>query len=347
MKKKYSLELSIIIVNWNGYENLKTCLQSLQKAELPTKLEIIIVDNGSQDKSVPYIKELQKSNSSIRLASLKENLGFAEGNNVGFFQAKGEYILFLNNDTLVSKTFYRMLKAKIESDPHIGGVQPKISMYPKIDFIDSVGSYFLTTGFLYHKGHNKKDKKLYNVSSKIFSMKGACMLFKHSVLDAVGVFDKKYFAYFEETDLCHRVILSGYDIWYEPTSQIYHKGGETAKKLPSAFVQFHSYKNRIYTILKNFEVVTIIKVIPLHIIYCLIISLVYLFTLQFSLSVAIVKAVFWNLTSINAIREERKSIATIRKRNDKDYLDELKRNVGFNYYYHLFTTSLAGYKEVV
>lgn len=337
-------QVSIIIVNWNGYKNIKECLISILKCSYPN-FEIIIVDNGSVDRSVSYIKNMAVKYGNIRLIENKKNVGYAEGNNLGFKRAKGKMILFLNNDTLVDKDFLNILVNKLISDKSIGAVQPKILNYPKSNIIDSVGSYFLNTGFLYHFGHNKKDHKRYQTISEIFSMKGACMLFKKSVINKIGLFENNYFAYFEETDLCHRAILAGYTIYYVPSAVIYHKGGGTASKLPSEFIQFHSYKNRIYTYLKNFELLTIIKILPIHITYCLLISSVYFFTFKFSLSYAILKAIGWNIMNLKMIKKKRKEIQRLRKSNDNIYLSRLTRKVGFNYYYHLFATSLAGYRD--
>jgi GT2 family glycosyltransferase len=260
-------------------------------------------------------------------------------------KAKGELILFLNNDTIVDKNFLIPLIDKLISDKSIAAVQPKILCYPQIEIIDSVGSYFLNTGFLYHYGHNKYDQKKYNVQSEIFSMKGACMLFKKSVLNEIGMFDNKYFAYFEETDLCHRAWLAGYKIMYVPASKIYHKGGQTAKFLPDALLEYHANKNRLYTYMKNFEFSYLIKIIPLHIFFLELSACVYLILLKFSLFLTIQRAIWWNIKNIHTLRIDRREIQKIKKTSNSIFLPHLTKKVGLTYYYHLLATALAGYKD--
>ncbi|MCL5432854.1 MAG: glycosyltransferase family 2 protein [Patescibacteria group bacterium] len=341
--KKNKKKVSVIIVNWNNINNLKECLYSLKKIKYKN-IEIIIVDNGSKDGTLEYLAKEKKSNGNLIVIRNKKNLGFAEGNNIGYSLSTGEYILFLNNDTIVDDNFLGPLVEKLHN-PSIGGVQPKILSYPRKDIIDSIGSYLLNSGFLYHFGHNKPDAKKYNRGAEIFSMKGACMLLKKDVIEKVGLFDKNYFAYFEETDLCHRVWLSGSKIYYVSHSVIYHKGGETAKELDVSFIQFHSYKNRIWTYLKNLEIKTIIKIIPVHILFCEVITILYIFTLKFSLAFAVQKAIVWNLFNIDRLLIERKKIKAIRKVPDKFFTPNITRRVRISYYYHLFVSSLSGYKD--
>lgn len=336
-------KVSIIILNYNEPELTVQCLESVLKIEYPN-FKIILVDNGSQD--ISYLKShiaKFKTNKKIELIENKKNLGYAEGNNIGYEKATGDLILFLNNDVIVDKDFLAPLVAALISNEKIGAVQPKILMLPKRDTIDSIGSYFLTSGFLYHFGHNKKDQEKYQHQAEIFTMKGACMLFKKSVLKKIGVFDRDYFAYYEETDLCQRTWIAGYKILYIPASTIYHKGGQTSNKLPSDFVQFHSYKNRIFTHCKNLEIGTLVKVFPSHIALCTFASIMYCFTGKFSLAYCIQKSILWNLFNLKTILKRRQEIKNLRKVGDNDYLPNVTKKVRASYYYHLFTTALAGY----
>lgn len=341
--------VSIIIVNFNGVSVLPACFDSLLKLKTSAVVDIIVVDNNSKDDSIGLINEYNKrfATKKILLKTIKnkQNDGFAEGNNIGYKASKGDYVLFLNSDTVVEPDFLNPLLQTLK-DKKIGGVQPRMMQMEPHDYIDSIGSYFLNTGFLYHKGHNKPVQKKYLKKDMIFSMKGACMLIKREVLEQVGVFDIDYFAYFEETDLCHRIWLAGYSIYYCPESVIFHKGGSTANYLPSGFILFHSYKNRIYTFLKNFEIITLIKILPIHIILCEIISLLYSATGKINLFISLQKALLWNLQNIGKISTSRNNIQhNIRKVKDKEYLAVIEKTVRWDYYYHLFTTSLRGYRD--
>ncbi len=336
--------VSIIIVNWNGLSQMEECLDSLSKISYKN-YEVIVSDNGSTDGSLQYFTKIKNKFPKLLIIKNGKNLGFAEGNNIGLENSKGTLILLLNNDVLVSPGFLEPLVKRLSIDKKVGGIQPKIMSYPKKEIIDSVGSYLLDTGFLYHFGHNKPDNPKYNKEKEIFSMKGACMLFRKSVLDRTGFFDKDYFAYFEETDLCQRIWILGYKVLYTSTSKIYHKGGETAKKLNNSFVLYHSYKNRIYTYLKNLELKTILLVLPVHLIFCELASIVYFLTFQLSAAIAIQKAIFWNLLNLRKVKKGREFINSIRKISDSSYLPKVTRRVRVSYYYHLFTTALAGYND--
>lgn len=344
--KKPLFDVSFIIVNWNGKKNLETCLREVFKIKTKYTYEIVIVDNGSIDDSVSYLKNLVKSRNNIQLVLNKKNLGYAGGNNTGIIVTRGKILLLLNNDTYVEKNFLDPLVDFLLKNKKVAGVQPKIMNYPNKDIVDSVGSYFINTGFLYHIGHNKKSSnKKFNNSSEVFTMKGACMAFKREVLCEVGIFDDSYFAYFEETDLCQRMLMAGYKISYVPNSTIYHMGGETSKHLASSFVQYHSYKNRIRTYLKNFELKTLVWILPVHIIMCEIVSVMYLITFKFSLFLSIQRAFWWNFVGLRSLIKERKKIKRMKKVTDKEYLPGITKQVRWSYYYHLFATALSGYDE--
>jgi GT2 family glycosyltransferase len=258
------LDVSVIIVNRNGKQITLECLNSLKKERVK---EIILVDNASTDRSVEAVKKFaQKENLPLQIIKNSKNNGFAEANNQGFEVASGKYILFLNNDTLVTRNFLKPLIQALEKKKKLAAVQPLI-VFPN-GTIDSVGSYFTSTGFLYHRAHRQKPSAGTLLAHQVYTLKGACMLWKKSVLDKLGVFDESYFAYFEETELCHRAINNGYEVAYIPDSQITHYGGFTSNKMNQAFVQFHNAQNRVLTYFKHLPLHTLIQVIPLHILLC-------------------------------------------------------------------------------
>src|SRR3990167_8114157 len=151
-------KVSIIIVSWNGLNFLKNCLKSLYKIDYPN-FEVIIVDNGSFDNSIEYIK---RNYPQVKLITNRRNVGFAEANNIGYKVADGKYILFLNNDTTVTKSFLTNLIKVIEEEKDLGGVQAKILTMSDKRRLDSAGSFLTNTGFLYHYGYNQLDSSRYN-----------------------------------------------------------------------------------------------------------------------------------------------------------------------------------------
>ncbi len=341
--------VSVIIVNFNGAEYIERCLTVFKKFT-PTSydLEIVFVDNASSDNSIEVLHAvIATSNLSVNLIKSPTNTGFALGNNIGIEKANGKYLLFLNTDTEAQEDFLDPLVKRLESDPNIAAVQPAIFMKDRSNVIDSIGSYFISSGFLYHPGHNKESQKRHMFASKVFSMKGACMLFRKDVIDKLGALNPNFFAYFEETDLCIRTLIAGYEIWFEPSAKIYHKGGGTSQKFSSEFVLFHSYKNRIFCYITNFEISTLIRLLPIHIFLNCVVALGYLLILKPRLTKAILAGFFWNLSNIPLIKKTRSEIQSHRKIHDNDYLPLLTRRVNISYYFHLFFTSLAGYKDEI
>ncbi len=340
-------KVSVIIINWNGIEYLKKCLPSLYKQKYKN-IETIVVDNASKDSSVEFIK---KNYPKIKIIINKENLGFAEANNIGYVNATGEYILLLNNDTEVTSDFLVNLVNVFEKDKNeeIGAVQSKILLMDTPDTLDAVGAFLTPTGFLYHYGIGKKDSAKYNKQINLYTAKGACMMIRRNVIEEVLVdnemFDSKYFAYFEETDLCHRIWLSGYRIVYVPDSIIYHKNGGTSSKMNNVFIQFHSFKNRINSYTKNFGIILLLTFMPLHLLFCEAFAFFALLRMNGKLFWAIQREIYWNIENLRNTLHKRKYIQSIiRKKQDSEIKKYIMRPVRLSYYYHL-TFDISKYEE--
>jgi len=336
--------VSIIIVNWNSRENLKECLESLFKISYKN-YEVIMVDNGSTDDSVKFV---EKKFPKVIIVKSKVNLGFAGGNNLGFRESRGKYILLLNNDTIVPPNFLGKLVDFMKKRSDVGIVQPRILFHrPNTDLhhkINSVGSFFLSTGFLYHLDYGKKDYKK-NTPYEILSAYGACFLARKSLIDKIGLFDDNYFAYFEETDLSQRVWLSGSKVMVDPSSTIYHKGAKTSQKLPTAFIQYHSFKNRLQTYLKNLSFTNLFKIFIPHLLICEVSSILYFFVGKPDYTLAIQKAIFWNLLNLEKILKKRHITQEFRRIEDDEFISKLTKKVKLRYYYFLSRGELEKYND--
>ena len=275
-------------------------------------------------------------------------MGFAGGNNAGYTLAKGEYVLLLNNDTTVTKSFVSEMVRVLDSDRKIGGVQGKLRSMDYPDRLDSIGAFLTNTGFLYHYRYFQKDLKKFDREIALYTSKGACMMFRKKVIEQVGLFDDDFFAYFEESDFCHRVWLAGYSIVYAPKSIIYHKVGGTANSMNNAFIQYHSFKNRINSYLKNLGTWELVKILPLHLLLCEVAALGFVIKGRPGLFFAIQKAIWWNIISLQQTLKKRSFVQqSIRKVKDADFIHRVKINPGISYYYSLFTKSLIGYKDTM
>lgn len=328
--------VSIVIVSWNGLRWLPECFGTLYKQNYKN-FEIIFVDNASNDGSVFWVK---KHYSKTQILVNKKNLGFAEGNNVGYRKARGDYILFLNNDTRVGKTFLTELVKVLESDEAIGGVQSKILLMDRPDIHDSVGAFLTPTGFLYHYGFGKKDQPKYDTQIDLYTAKGACMMFKKNVLSSIAIngdiFDPDYFAYFEESDMCHRIWLAGYRIVYAYKSVIHHKMGATSGGMDNSFIQYHSFKNRIRSYLKNFGALWLFTILPVHLLFCELYAFVSYIRGNWALGWAIERAYWWNIRNLGKTVALREFIQKrIRKVTDSEISALILKRPPVRYYTNL------------
>ena len=248
------MKLSIIIPHHNGEELLYNCLQSLLNHISIQDFEIIVVDNGSTDNSVVKAKEKFPS---INLLTSKTNLGYSGGCNFGAKNAKGEYIIFLNNDTFHTKNWIEELISFLDKNPQAGAAQPKILNAIKRDTFDyagGAGGYIDKYCFPFVRGRIfnslEKDSKQYDDIKKIFWASGAAFIIRSELLQQLNYFDNIYFAYMEEIDLCWRLQALGLGVWNVPTSIIYHYGKQTIKE--NTFTSHYlNHRNSWILFLKN------------------------------------------------------------------------------------------------
>lgn len=313
--------VSVIIVNWNGGEVFTNCLESLGRIDYP-RWELIVVDNGSTD-------------GTEKKATLKNktNQGFAPANNQGVKIAKGEYILLLNNDTKVKKDFLTKMVIRMERDNFIGVVQPKIFMMDKVGYLDNAGSFLTRIGFLEHWGFGQKDSNEFSKEREIFSAKGACMLIRREVIEKIGLFDDDFISYFEESDFCWRVWLLGYKVIFYPDAQIYHKIGFTIRRLDVGNINFHYYKNRITSLVKNLGTLNLFIIVPIHVFISFGIAILFLVRGNINNSTLILKAIFWNVINLSVSLKKRKDIQEDRKMSDGELFSKLGRPVNFEKFF--------------
>lgn len=338
MHKKYMSKtkpkVSIVVLNYNGRKHTVDCLDSLVKISYKDK-EIILYNNGSVDDTGIVVK---KRFPEVKLIERVDNIGFCRGSNDALQYCRGKYILFLNNDTIVTKDFLTPLVTQMEKNSKIGVVQPKILFY-RSNKLQSGCAFFTNSGLLYYFGYDKNptDPK-YNVPLQLYSANGACMLVRKEVINKIKLFDEDYFSYVEETDFCHRALLSGYQIWYEPKAVIYHLGSMDNSKYKQSILLYNAFRNRITTYLKNLEAINLLKILPLIIAGYLFAAIIYFGFGKPKNSLAIFKALFYNIIHLERTLRKRKTIqGKYRQSKDKNFLPIVTRNPRINYYFSLFT----------
>ncbi len=239
--------VSVVIPNWNGLEYLKICLPSLKKQTYLDR-EVIVIDNGSSDGSVQYIKDKFPE---IKLVVLARNVGFAPAVNVGVNKSTGQYIVLINNDTKVDRNCLKYLVQAAQDHPEVGMVAAKMLNFYQPDRIDSTGDYIDVVGHANNIGLGQRDGPEFNLAGNVFLVTGGGGLFKREVFDRIGLFDEDYFAYFEDVDLCLRAQMVGFKGWYQPRAVIYHIHKATSNRHKS-LTEYWQFRNMTMTVLKDF-----------------------------------------------------------------------------------------------
>lgn len=239
---------SIIVVNWNGFEHLPICLDSLA-AQSFRDFEVILVDNGSADGSVAWVREHHPW---VRLVPLESNTGFATGNNRGLEHARGEYIITLNNDTRVEPDWLATLVRVAEAHPRAGMVGSRICSFVDPDVIDSLGMGICRDGMSRGRFRNRRWSSLRRSEVEEILFPSACAaLYRQEMLRETGFFDDDFFAYAEDADLGLRGQLAGWKAVLAGGAVVYHKYSQTAGGFSSFKVRLVE-RNHYWVALKNF-----------------------------------------------------------------------------------------------
>lgn len=246
--------LSIITVNYNGFKDTCELIESLPLND--ESLEVIVVDNASNNDEATDIA--QRFPQVIVIRS-HQNLGFAGGNNLGIQAAKGKYLFFINNDTLfrckkedVRRKMLQPLIDRLDSSPKIGMVCPKIRFSWGNQLIQYAGYTPLSQITLRNQsiGYGEDDHGQYDTPHPTPYAHGAAMMVKREVVEKAGIMPKCYFLYYEELDWSMMIRRTGYEIWYEPTSTIYHKESQTTGQ-QSPLRTFYITRNRLLFAKRN------------------------------------------------------------------------------------------------
>jgi GT2 family glycosyltransferase len=239
-------KVSILMLNFKGYEVTRDCLYSLRKIDYPC-FEIVLVDNGSGDGSS---ERFELEFPEVRLLRNATNLGFPAGNNVAIRDAlerNPDYLLLLNNDTHVAPDFLSRLISVAESDGKIGLVNPKILHFEPDDRIWFAGGFYKPwQSFGVVRGVNRKDVGKFNKTCEISFATGCALLVKTQVVQRIGLLDEVFFLGFEDMDWSVRAIQAGYKAFYVGSSVIWHKiSYDTKKNLGKPVKDFYSTRNSL------------------------------------------------------------------------------------------------------
>ena len=309
--------ISIIVVNYNGKHFLGECFVSLENLEYPRdKFEVILVDNASTDGSVHYVRETFPW---VNILQLDKNYGFCKPNNDGVNIANGEYVVFLNNDTAVTKEWLLELVKGALSEEQIASCASKMLYYDRRNVINTAGGKLTIIGGGFYKGYGDKDGSEYSKPEYTGFGCGAGVLVKKELFQHVGGFDEDYFASCEENDLGWKLWLYGYKVLYVPTAVMYHKESGTFGSR-STFESIKVYlitRNRLYNIVKNLEAKNVIRALFISLGFNLYRSIRYLAQGNFASIKSIVTAHLDFVKNLSKMLANRRVVQNNRKLPDK------------------------------
>lgn len=249
---------SVVIPNWNGKKFLAGCLDSLKQQTYPN-IEVIIVDNGSHDGSVEFLREKYPH---VRLITFEHNTGFSVAVNRGIKESLGQYVALLNNDTIVDPEWLSELVHALEEHSEAGSVGCKMLAYDDRGLLDGAGDGYRRGGLPGRIGHRERDTGRFDRPRYILGACGGAALYRRELFDVVGYLDEDYFAYLEDVDFGLRAQSAGFKCYYVPTAIVYHLGCGTTGSGYSALVVRLSAQNNWNTIIKNIPGKLILKFLP-------------------------------------------------------------------------------------
>lgn len=250
--------VSIITVNYNGYKDTCELVESFRQFE-DYPYEFIVVDNASPNGDG---EKLEKTLSDCGVIRSDKNIGFAGANNLGYGVAKGDYILYINNDIIITRPVLKALVERLGSDPRIGAVSPKIKYEYQRDTIQYAGyksanpiraSYQLV-------GLCQTDHAAFDHPLSTDAIHGACVMTSREVLEKAGPMTEAYFLFYEELDWSLQLHRHGYETWYEPAATVFHKESMTIKR-GSPLRLYYLTRSRILFVRRNLKGLSLIMAI--------------------------------------------------------------------------------------
>jgi len=283
--------LPIIVVNYNGLDDTIKCVESIMRSTIED-FKIYLVDNKSEGSDSLILSEKFSNNPKIKLILNTQNLGFGKAHNKvvsdHIQNLSWDYVALINNDAEVHKDCLRNAIESADKE-NVDVLSMKMIDYQDHNLMDSAGHKVLTNGEILPVGKNA-DTRLHDQSSLNIGASGGACLYKRSCIEEIGFFDPHFFVGYEDAELGMRAFVTGYKCMYCPDAIVYHKGGQTIKKVFDNQYAIQTFKNIRYTNYKLLPWPILIVIAPLKLIRLLLIIITCLISLRWSTAVVLIKA---------------------------------------------------------
>lgn len=244
--------VSVVVVNWNGEKFLKECIDAILDQTYPS-LELIVVDNGSTDSSLKILSSYEN----IRLIRNEDNKGFGTANNQALRIARGGFVGFVNNDTVLQPDWLASMLKPMRTGANVGMCAGKTMSYLHRDRIDNTGHLLYWDGINRGRGRMQEDRGQFDSAPDALIPSGCAGVFRKEMLDRIGGFDEDFFLYGDDMDLGLRGRLAGWECAFAPQAVAYHHySGSSGSYHPMKF--FYVERNRLWVVLKYFPLELIV-----------------------------------------------------------------------------------------
>ena len=253
-------QITVVIPNYNGASYIRACLDAM-RAQTRKGFRTIVVDNGSADASDRIVEKEYPEATLLRMGS---NTGFCGAVNAGI-RASGDadYVILLNNDTRADPDFVTCLYEEIRHDPRIFSAQARMLSMKDPSRIDDAGDLYCALGWAFSRGRGKCDTEQFRRKCRIFFSCAGAAIYRKDLLDELGLFDEKHFAYLEDADIGWHARILGYRNVYAPSAVVLHVGSAASGSIYNLFKVKNSSRNSVYLIAKNMPVLQLILNLPL------------------------------------------------------------------------------------
>jgi GT2 family glycosyltransferase len=260
--------VSVVVVTWNGLGHLRRSLPAVlaQRLGAGEDLELLVVDNGSEDGSQPYLQALAHRDRRVRPLYNERNEGFAGPNNRAFRAARGAFLATLNNDTVPEPGWLAALLAAARGDARVGSVASRMVFDHRPGLIQSAGISLDRAGIAWDRLVGRPVGESERAPAEVFGASAGAALYRRAMLDELGGFDARFFMYLEDVDLAWRARLAGWRATYAPGAVVRHAHSASARE-GSPFKNWHLGRNKVWTIAKCYPTPGLARYLPAVVLY--------------------------------------------------------------------------------